>query len=294
MFYLLFGKYLIDQNLLTSAALNEIKDEILSSRLRLGIIAEAEGLLTKEQADRINHLQTIRDQRFGDIAIEEGYLTDDQVTYLLSLQGNTYLKFVQALTDRNLFTLEQINQLVVQYQNQYGFTTSQMVDLKSDDLNRLISVLIHINAPFYKDLIGLTIRNLVRFIDSDIMIVDCKLLNEYKFTNMAVQEIKGDHSILLGFSGEEQALLKIAATYADEDFSLLDADSYDAICEFMNCINGLFASKLSEEDIIVDMLPPTFYRNQTIKANDLAIISINLAGHSFDVVISIDTSIDFQ
>lgn len=294
MFYLLFGKFLVDQNLLSSSVLNDIKQEIVSSRVRLGIIAEAEGLLTKAQADRIHHMQIANDMYFGDIAIKEGYLTEGQVSHLLSLQGNSYLKFVQALTDRNLFTLEEITVHLNNYQKLHGYTDSQLVDLKSGDLDRLLDVLIQMNGPFYKELMSLTIRNLVRFIDNDIMIKSCKQVNEYSFTNMAVQELTGDHTLLLGFSGEESALLKIATTYAEEDFDCLDADSYDAICEFMNCINGLFASKVSEEDISVDMLPPTFYRNQTIKVRDLAVIQLSLAGHMFDVVISIDTPIDFK
>ena len=30
----------------------------------------------------------------------------------------------------------------------------------------------------------------------------------------------------------------------------------DAACEFLNCNNGLYATKLSNEDVELDMLPP--------------------------------------
>ena len=39
---------------------------------------------------------------------------------------------------------------------------------------------------------------------------------------------------------------------------------YDAVCEFTNCVNGLFASKLSYEGINIDMLPPLFYTDAEI------------------------------
>lgn len=68
---------------------------IKDNRVKLGLIAENEGLLTRNQANELNYLQMQTDKRFGDLAVEKGYLTEADVNYLLGRQGNPYLIFIQ-------------------------------------------------------------------------------------------------------------------------------------------------------------------------------------------------------
>ena len=89
MFSQLFGKYLVEQKALSDDTLKNILKEQEGTRVRLGTIAVADGLLTEAQADEINHLQTQMDKRFGDIAVEQKYLTENQVSTLLIKQGNS-------------------------------------------------------------------------------------------------------------------------------------------------------------------------------------------------------------
>ena len=77
------GNYLKDVGLLSEEQLYDLLGEHRKVRAKLGIIAVAEGLMTQEEAERVNRLQAIMDMRFGDIAVEEGYLTEGQVETLL-------------------------------------------------------------------------------------------------------------------------------------------------------------------------------------------------------------------
>ena len=294
MFYLLFGKYLCEKNLLSKNAINEANHTVSDSRLRLGLIAVAEGLLSTDQAEEVHRLQAIKDKRFGDIAVEKGFLTNTQVEHLLSMQGNTYLKFVQALVDAKLMTLEEINAWLSAYQRDKGYTDDQMNKLKKSDVDDILDIVLSIDNPLYKNLMSLAIRNLVRFIDRNVCVDGCYKTDNYKFQSLAIQNATGDHNILLGFSGSEAGLIKLASTYADEDFTEMDADSYDAICEFINCINGLYASKLSTEDVMIDMLPPNFYTKQTIKSTGLVVVPVTFSEYSIDLIVSIDAPIEFQ
>lgn len=83
MFGQLFGKYLVKENILDEETLNKILSAQLQIRVKLGVIAVADKLLTTEQADEINRIQQQEDKRFGDIAIEKGWLTDAQISELL-------------------------------------------------------------------------------------------------------------------------------------------------------------------------------------------------------------------
>ena len=82
----LFGNYLVEAGKITQAQLDEVIETQKKVRVKLGLIAVAEKLMTPEQADEVNHLQAIMDKRYGDIAVEKGYLTDEQVGRLLGLQ----------------------------------------------------------------------------------------------------------------------------------------------------------------------------------------------------------------
>lgn len=294
MFYLLFGKFLSENNILSNDAINEANLKVSDSRLRLGLIAVAEGLLTSDQAEEVHRLQALQDKRFGDIAVEKGYLTKSQVEHLLSMQGNTYLKFVQALVDAKYMTLEEINTQISEYQKENGYSEEQMNVLKKSDIDDVLDIILALDNPLYKNLLSLAIRNLVRFIDSNVFVNGCYKTDSYEFQSLASQKAIGDHNILLGFSGSDTGLIKLANTYAKEEFVEMDADSYDAICEFINCINGIYASKLSTSDIMIDMLPPNYYKKQTIKSSGLVVVPVTFHEYSIDLIVSIDAPIEFQ
>lgn len=69
------GHYLVDIGQITKEQLHDLLKEHHKVRVKLGLIAVSEGLMTQEEADRVNRLQAIMDMRFGDIAVEERYLT---------------------------------------------------------------------------------------------------------------------------------------------------------------------------------------------------------------------------
>ena len=66
MFIQLFSNYLVGQSVITIEQRDSFQDEIQKTRVKLGTIAVAEGLLTEAQAEEINHQQTQQDRRFGD------------------------------------------------------------------------------------------------------------------------------------------------------------------------------------------------------------------------------------
>ena len=102
MFSQFFGNYLLNKQKITNEQLISCMEYMRANRVKLGLIAESEGLLTRKQADELNHLQMQSDKRFGDLAVEKGYLTEADISHLLQLQGNPYLIFVQALEENHV------------------------------------------------------------------------------------------------------------------------------------------------------------------------------------------------
>ncbi|MGN0154122.1 MAG: chemotaxis protein CheX [Lachnospiraceae bacterium] len=258
MFGVYFGKYLEGKGIITNEQYNEIISECKNSKVKMGLLAVEAGFMNSKQAEEVNMLQQVEDKRFGDIAVEKGYLTDDQVGTLLKKQGDEYLLFIQALIERNILSLENIQKELNAYKKSGRFSALDIEAIKSGDIDKIVPVFIKDDRipPIVKDYIALAARNMVRFLDRYFRMEEVEKLNEYTASYVSAQEMDGDYSIFTGFCGEGQGIKVIAEGYAKEEFETVDMDVLDAACEFLNCINGLYATKLSYEDTNLDMLPP--------------------------------------
>ncbi len=290
MFNQLFGKYLVDTKHLTSEQLSEVVTMGSKIRVKLGLIAVSERLLTIQQADEINRLQAVMDKRFGDIAVEKGYLTEDQVSRLLGLQGNAYLTFAQILTDKCYMTLDEIEVALAEYQKKYGFTMTDMEALRSGDVDRIVPLFLpHIEEPLYTELIGVAIRTLIRLIDADTYLLKATFTDAFDADKIAMQDLNGEHKASLAFSAKGDNLLAIADTFAGESFDKVDADALDAVSEFINCINGLFATGISYSKIEMDMLPPAYYATPVkATARQICVIPLYIRGKRVELLVTFD------
>ncbi|MDD3173026.1 MAG: chemotaxis protein CheX [Herbinix sp.] len=295
MFGLFFGTYLVEKNKISQSQFEDVMSQQQKTRVKLGLIAVSEKLLTIKQAEEINDIQRRMDCRFGDIAIEKGYLLAEEVTHLLNMQGNPYLQFVQVITDNNILSVGDIENHLEEYKNENHFSTSDIDALKSGDIDRIIPVFVDINAPFTGECISLFLRNIVRFINSNIVIEEAYKVNDYRFGALASQRMIGDHEIFVGFACEENELLTIANPFAKEEFTDMNEDAFDSVCEFINCINGLLASKLSQEDIHIDMTPPLFYTGKKISSKgEIHVVPVIINGVQSDLIVVLDNQVEIN
>ena len=293
MFDQIFGNYLVSSGFLTPDQLDDVIEAEKQVRVKLGLIAVTEKLMTKEQADEVNKLQAMMDKRFGDIAVEKGYLTDEQVGRLLKKQGNVYMVFVQTLIDKDLMSLDEIDMLLERYKSSEGFSDSEMDDLTSGDIDRVISLYLPENNELGIKHCGIVIRTFLRLISSSAYVSKAYMVNELVADNFAMQPIEGDHSMKAGFAGAGNGLLMIANPFCQEEFETVDLDALDAVGEFINCINGMFASQLSTDGVDVDMQVPAFYENKCrISGSEFIVFPIHLGDQVLNFVLSIDS--DFQ
>lgn len=289
MFGLYFGNYLMEKNKISSSQFEDVILQQQKTRVKLGLIAVSEKLLTNKQADEINDIQRTMDSRFGDIAIEKGYLLSEEVTYLLNMQGNPYLQFVQVCTENNLLTIQEIETYLEQFRIDNNFSTSDLDAIKSGDIDRIIPVFVDTDEAYVGECFSLTLRNLVRFINSNIIIKKAYKVQEYAFGALASQKMIGDHDFFVGFGCKGKELLNIANPFAKEVFTEMDEDSFDSVCEFINCTNGLYASKLSHENVHIDMTPPLFYSGKKLSSKgEISVVPVLINGEQADLIIALD------
>lgn len=278
------GSYLISKGLLTSEQFDDLLAAQQKVRVKLGLIAVAEGLLSQEEADRINQLQAVMDKRFGDIAVEKGYLSERQVASLLKKQGNAYLAFAQALQDEELMTVEQLEEYMLDYRCENQFTASDIEDLKSDDIDRILPLFLPVESEEYKDLIGTAVRTLRRIVDNDIYPGTAYFAEELAADRGALQNVQGAPGHACAFVGNGDAMLPMASVFGQEAFESMNEDALDAVGELLNCINGLYASE--KEGAQLELLPPEFSTGiRGLTGRKLLVLPLHIGGKWVDFLI---------
>ena len=283
----IIGKYLMDSGRITQQQFRAALDKMDAVRVKLGLIAVSEGFMTFAQAEEVNRLQAICDKRFGDIAVEKGYLTDEQVGKLLKRQGDAYLAFIQALEEDKLITIGEIANVLEEFKTKKCLTNTELEDIKSDDVDKIVAVFLTDPAKEYEALITVAMKTLIRLVDRHASIINVEMKPVNSDAPMAIQEMHGENEKWMnGFKEIDGALLMAASFFGREDFETLDDDALDSAAELMNCINGLFASSLSgKPGNFLELMPPA-YATTGIAYPDRAacVVTIQIDGKTCEFV----------
>lgn len=265
----ILGNYLVEIEKIKKEDFKKVIEKLDETRVKMGLLAVTEGMMTIEQAETVNKLQATLDKRFGDIAVERGYLTDDQISNLLKKQGNAYLAFAQALVNENLLQMKELEDVLDGFQQKHGFTKSDMEDLRSDEPERIVPLFLPGNAMGYKEIAGLIIRTLIRCVDRHVYMGKAAIVNEITVHKAAFQRLTdfstpaaGFKEIELGFAEGDGGLLDMTTAFCKEETPLNEEDALDAAGEFLNWVNGLYATSLSRSGVDSELQPPVLAQDE--------------------------------
>ena len=288
------GNYLMEKGLLTGEQFRDILNEQQKVRVKLGLIAVAEGLMTQEEADRVNQLQAVMDRRFGDIAVEKSYLTEGQVNSLLKKQGNAYLAFAQAMENQQLMTIEQLEQILLDYRCENNFTASDMDALKSDDVDSILPLFLPVDSEAYYGIAGTAVRTLMRLVDTGLYPDKAYIMQKTEDENGALQKVEGEKGFVSALGGKGNALQFTASVFGQEKFASVDEDALDAIGELLNCINGLYVSECKDGSSL-ELMPPSFKTGiQGFESRKMLVLPIHIKNDCVDLMIAIGDEIEMK
>ena len=289
----LLGNYMLEKGMLDKAQLQQAYRDQDANRAKLGVIAVSEKLMTIAQAEQVNALQASMDRRFGDIAIEKGYLTEAQLGRLLELQKNSYLAFAQSLIDEGYLTYEQIDSAESEYQQIYGLTETDMNDLKEGDVDRIIPIFLGTEDERCKRVFTMGIKNLYRLVDNHIYVGKAYKTSSVRGEVLAYQGYVGDESAKTAISGKYEDVQKMAIAYTKEEFIETREDALDAVCELINCMNGLYASEMSKNGVKIELEPPEFFVGYSeVKADEVVVMPVFVSGGEVKYIISLENSME--
>jgi CheY-specific phosphatase CheX len=160
-----------------------------------------------------------------------------------------------------------------------------METLKSDDPERIVPLFLSADTMKYQDIIGVAVRTLIRCVDGHMYIGKAYLKDGIELKDAAVQEVEGEGGYVAGFMEQYGGLLKTASIFGQEDFKKVDIDALDAAGEFLNCVNGLHASALSKNGLILELLPPNLVTDKTELSGNVCVMPLYIKGMSMAFIV---------
>lgn len=284
----LFGNYLVEKQLLTQNQLDDLLPVKKDFKAEVETIAVINKVITSAAAQEILERIDKSNERFGETAIEDGYLTDEKLDQILTYQSNTFMKFIQVLINANLISLDQINPALDDFQQLGGYSDAQISALIHDDLEQCINIFVPLKSEQLKEFVLTLVQTIRRLIDCDAYLDKAYTAHSLQLDRYACQTIVGDMHIRVYISAADNGLLAIANYFTGDTYEAVDEDALDNVGEFINCVNGLFATNLSYDDVSVDMNSPEYSLDGPFISNEkLYVIPIHANGYSFRAVLEV-------
>lgn len=283
----LFGNYLVAKKCITQEQLEQLlpvpqdviaKVETIVLVRKILLPAQVQALLEKKDEST----------SFEEAVVEEGLISDDRLEQLTSFQTNSFMKFMQLLVNENYIRLDQLNQIISSFEAEHEYTDSQMNSLMLDDLEEIIRIFVPLKNHNLHELTVTLIQTLKRLIDKEVYLDKAYTSNAIQLDSYAGQAVNGDMNFKVYISGAGDNLLGIANYFTGDKYAKLNEDALDNVGEFINCVNGLFATNLSYGDVMIDMSSPDYSMNGLyLNENPLFVIPIHANGFCFRAVYEI-------
>ena len=284
----LFGNYLVEKQLLKQEQLDDMLPVPKDLKAEVETIAVINKVISSATAQELLKQIDKSAERFGETAIDAGYLTDEKLDEILTYQSNAFMKFVQELLNANVLGMEQVNPLLDEFQQNGEFSDAQLSSLIHDDLEQCVNIFVPLKANRLKEFVLTMIRTIRRLIDCDAYLDKAYTAHSLQLDKYACQTIAGDLHIRVYISAPGNGLLAIANYFTGDTYEAVNEDALDNVGEFINCINGLFATNLSYDDVSVDMNAPEYALDGPFISNEkLYVIPIHANGSSFRAVLEV-------
>jgi len=288
MFSQYFGQYLLTEKYLTKDQLKAALEYQQSVHLKLGVLAINAGYMSAHQASEVHQMQSKADKRFGELAVDAAYLKEEQLEELLSSQRFGHLLLAQALIDKNYMSLQKFEEAIYEYKKKYDVSESQFDALQRDSVDEIINIYVDLEEDKYgveiKHYISLFMKNIIRFIDSEVYTDKIMKVEEYKTKCAVTQRIKNSINLRTYINAEENVFALIASKYAEEELTIVDDLAKDSVGEFLNLNNGLYLVGMSDIGIELEMEPQSEFFEKIIDST--YVLPIELPFGKMELIIS--------
>jgi CheY-specific phosphatase CheX len=284
----LFGNYLVKKNIINQEQLDSMLPVDKEFKAKVDTIAVVLKILPPATVNELLGTIDTSAEHFGEKAVEEGYLTDEKLDTIITYQSNDYMGFVQLLLDNGYIKLSDIRPLIDDFQSQGGYSNSQINALIDDDLEQCVNIFVPLKSQSLRTLVVTIVQTVRRLIDHDMYLDKAYVTKSMQLDKFASQAIIGDMHIKVYMTSNDDGLLGIANYFTGDKYEAVNNDALDSVSEFINCINGIYSTNLSYENVSVDMSTPEYSMvGPFISDVKMYIIPIHANGYTFKAILEV-------
>ena len=231
-----FGHYLVEKQIITSAALQKAVALQRKENLLFGATACSLGMITDADIERVHAAQRKQDLNFGDMCVKLGILTQSQMQQVADRQKRDHLHLGDALVRTNAIQADALPALLEAFDaDQAPYYTQKAAPIPNEDLWEIYADRTYkmftrvVNLTFKPDQ-----RSVVDGIDPNDTIVAARMTGDAPCTYLVSVSAGIRDSIV-------RAMLK------QDDISTEPREMVvDAVKEFTNIICGSIAAKVMQ------------------------------------------------
>lgn len=279
----LFGNYLVEKGKLTAEQLDTLLPVEKEFKAEVEVIAIVTKAMT---SSAVLELIDKGNEDFGEAAVEAELISDDKLDDILAYRSNNFIKFIQLLVNNGYLSYGDINQALNEFEQKNELNDEQLYAMIYDDWEQCIELFVPSENSALKELIKTLVQTFRRLIDKDVYIDKAIVAPSVQLDKCASQMIIGDMRIKVYISAPGDDLLAIANYFQREKYDTVTEDALDSVGEFINCVNGLFATNVSYDGLSVDMDSPEYSIEGPLLSNeDIYIIPTHVNGCTVNVVL---------
>ncbi len=271
MFSQLFLDFLYVQGFLTKQQVRDVTERKKAVKVPIGVLIVDAGFMTLKQVETVLRIQATHDLRFGEIAIKNGFITAEQFAEVLKTQPKEHVYLSQVLTEWGIMDFDAVLEQIVAFQTAYALDNDQMARLIDNDVEEFVVSIARVGEEnaLFKEFAVQFLKVVTRFVDRNVLVRPAYQTREIEYKYLAHQACAGSNALYCCFAPDPGGMLTFARLYSKQPVMDIDELAKDSICEFLNCVDGLFVTHLSDEGITeYDIEPPVFQEDGVVSAEE--------------------------
>ena len=269
MFSQLFLDFLHAQGFLTKQQVRDVTERKKIVKVPIGVLIVDAGFMTPKQVQEVLRIQVTHDLRFGEIAIMHGFITAEQFAEVLKTQPKEHVYLSQVLTEWGLMDFDAVLEQIVAFQAAYSLDDGQIARLIDNDVEEFVVSIARVGEEYalFKEFAVQFLKVVTRFVDRNVLIRPAYQARELKYKYLAHQSCAGQDALYCCFEPDPEGMLTFARLYSKQPVMDIDELAKDSICEFLNCVDGLLVTHLSDEGVAeYEIEPPVFSEDGVVLA----------------------------
>ncbi len=277
-----FGQFLLERGKIIKEELLDALEFQKSINVKIGTIALDASYLNAEQVERVYNEQHRTDKMFGELAMEMGLVSQEQLEELLVIQKNEHIALGEALIQKGYMTLSELQSELTEYKKDQEVLSDRAYQAIRNLQNPIISEVF----------LEVTLKLLRRLGDIEVHVASSHNDKDGIAPNMwnVYLQFWGSIEGTYILSFKDEPLLKVASHLAQEKIWEIDDFAKDSIKEFLNIVVGNSASRLSQDNIKIDISPAkvvTSLGHIEVAAGETETIAISLVTGNSEIQMAV-------